>query len=158
MKIKDLLNIEKSIAEKNIELEEQKQELEKLRLEAEKLKLTIEINNAKNQDDMIDISNIYLYREIKSDVVLFIKRIENVNGYKLIDIFSNKHVRYCDRFEFIDAKFAKAFDFSIEHIKEVYPEVLAYPNGLVPKLLLQKLYYEANNIDEKVLQKALMKD
>ena len=159
MKIKDLLNVEKAIEAKNIELAEKKQELEKLRQEAKELELMIEINNTKNQNDMIDISNIFLFRVYKSSVVRFIKTTESFfDGYRIIDIFSNEYIHHCSKSNFIDAKFGRYYAFSVSHIKEVYPEVLAYQNSKVPKLLLQKLYYEANSIDEKVLKRALMKD
>lgn len=48
--------------------------------------------------------------------------------------------------------------FSTKHIKESYPEVNVYLDNMVPKVLLQKLYYRANGIDEKVLKRGMLKE
>lgn len=152
MKIRDLLIIEKVI-------EAKRQELEKLRQEANEFKLMLEINSYKSQDDMININNVYLFKEVNDNYISFIKKQEAQTGkYKLTDVFTGEVHRYFDTIEFIDAECHFHKLYRLKYIKDAFPEVLAYPDGNIPKLLLQQLYYQANNIDEKVLKKALMKD
>lgn len=41
---------------------------------------------------------------------------------------------------------------SIMLIRERFKEINAYPDGMVPKRLLEFLYYRANNVDNRTLE------
>lgn len=160
MKIKDLLNIEKVIEVKNIELEEKKQELARLRQEAEKLKFMIDLNNKDYRDDeLIDINNIYLIKKKKSDVVCFANKIEIAFlKYRFVDIYTNENIAYLSNFELLDALEGNNILYFCKAIREAFPEIRVYPDGKVPKLLIQKLYYQANGVDNKVLKRGIITD
>lgn len=157
MKIQELFHIDKSLKEK-------KQELEKLRKEAEELKLMIEINNKEISEDLIDITNVYVYRKARSNVKLFVEKKEkDIHPFpiRLFDIFSGKQKDMCSKTEFMRSQRPDLWprsDFFTLPIKETYPEVNVYPDNMVPKILLQKLYYRANRIDEKVLKRGTLKE
>lgn len=165
MKITDLFNLEKMIKLKKLELELTKQELEKLRKEAEELKLMIEINNKQNSDDMVDISNVvvidYCGKKYFAEEVY--EKISITECWRYIDVFSDKEIFHKMEGTSISYYFNDNDEVSndilwIKKIEHVYPEVNCYPEGKVPKLLLQKLYYEANNIDAKVLKRGVLQE
>lgn len=158
MKIQELFQLDKSLKEK-------KQELENLRQEAEELKLMIEINNKEISEDLIDITNVYVYQKARSNVKFFVEKKEKKSypfPVRLFDIFSGeqKECMYSSS-EFMQSQRPDLWprsDFFTLPIKEVYPEVNVYPDNMVPKVLLQKLYYRANGIDEKVLKRGTLKE
>ena len=160
MKIQELLNLDKALVEK-------KQELEKLRKEAEELKLIMEINNKEISKDLVDITNIYIYiyQKARSDVKFFVKKKEEKPypfPVRLFDIFSGEQKEFMySNSEFIRSQNPSLWHNSLfftVHIKEAYPEVNVYPDNMVPKVLLQKLYYRANGINEKVLKRGALKE
>lgn len=157
MKIQELFHLDKALAEK-------KQELEKLRQEAEELKLMIEINNKEISKDLIDITNVYVYQKARSNVKLFVEKKEKRTDFfplRLVNIFSSEEVTFCKNSEFMHSQHPGLWpghNFFTTHIKEAYPEVNVYPDNMVPKVLLQKLYYRANGIDEKVLKRGALKE
>jgi len=159
MKIKDLLNIEKAIVVKEFELEESKKELEKLRQEAEQLKLIVDINSSHyNGEDLISIKDMYLFRNKTSNITHFAKKIEcEPLNYKFVDIYTGERLTYLNSLELINAKRDNNRTYYCESISEVFPVMRIYLDGMVPKILLQKLYYEVNGIDNKVLKIGVMK-
>lgn len=154
MKIQELFHLDKALAEK-------KQELENLRKEAEELKLIIEINNKEISKDLIDITNVYTYQKDRSNVVHFVKKEGILVPIKLIDIFSDELLENVNIVDFVGTQYRCCYDglnFTTQHIKEAYPEVNVYSDNMVPKILLQKLYYRVNGIDEKVLKRGALKE
>lgn len=155
MKIIELLDVEKAIKIK-------KQELEELRREVELLNTMIESKT--NQEGKVDVSNVYIFRKRGNNVFSFVRRQEMnyTSNYTLYDIFSDELVSVYSQRAFksvIHNAYSELFlDDYIISIKEAFPEVNVYVDGNVPKLLLQKLYYRANGIDEKVLKRGVMKD
>lgn len=157
MKIQELFHINKALAEKKLELE-------KLRQEVEELKLMIEVNNQEISKDLIDITNIYVYQKARSNVKFFVEKKEK-NSYpfpvRLFDIFSGEEIEFAYKSDFLRSQRSDLWHnnyFFTIHIKEAYPEVNVYPDNMVPKMLLQKLYYRANGIDEKVLKRGALKE
>lgn len=158
MKIQELLNLDKALAEK-------KQELERLRKEAEELKLIMEINNKEISSDLVDVTNVYVYQKARSDVKFFVEKKEKGSypfSVRLFDIFSGEQKEFmCSKSEFLRSHRPDLWHNSLfftVHIKEAYPEVNVYPDNMVPKVLLQKLYYRANGINEKVLKRGALKE
>lgn len=142
MKIQELFQLDKSIAKKKQELEE--------------LKLILEVMKKENSEDSIDINDVYIFKSSNSNTKYFCHKVFDYPPYrniKLIDIFSNKVVRVYHSFgEFVFNRDEQT------HIRDVLPEVNVYPTGKVPKILLQKLYYRVNGIDEKVLKRGTLKE
>lgn len=158
MKIKDLLNVEKAIAVKTVQLEQAKKELERLRQEAEQLKLITDINsNRYRSEDLIDVNNMYLFRDKASNITHFAKKIEcEPLNYKFVDIYTGERLTYLNSLELIGAKRDSDRTYYCEAISEVFPVTRIYLDGRVPKVLIQKLYYEVNDIDNKVLKIGVM--
>lgn len=137
---KELLDIEKQLNRK-------KYELEKLKEEAELYELMIKINN--ENCDKVDIRDIYVVRV--DDGIHFVKekfRTDSYYRYHYIDILSGLTIHSC----------VWSYEVNKEPIKKVFPELKAYINGQAPRLLVQKLYYQANGIDTKVLKKCFSKE
>lgn len=162
MKIRDLLNIEKAIATKNKELEEKKHELERLRQEAEKLKLIVDINNRQyTEDELINVNNIYIFiSKAKGNRVRFVekRKTKRVFYYDFVDIYTKEFIGTFNSGEIYDIKTGNDHLYFCNELKDAFPETLIYLDGMVPRLLLQKLYYQANGIDEKILKLGTMKD
>lgn len=150
MKLTELLNIKKALNEAKQELEE---------LNREKVELKQEINELKQEEDLIremlvfntqdhqpklnlNINDVYV---LKNKSGVHFVRKKGVTGYiSMHDIFTNGiYVEWCKNVV------------NLPTVPEVYPEVKVYLDGKVPKLHLQKLYYQANHIDAKVLKKVM---
>ena len=147
MKIQELFNIDKA-------LEEKRKELEALRQEAEELQMMIDVNTKK--EDTVDISNVYdvTYENIH----YFCQKKEEViisTWVYFYDIFSDREILCTGKGIFLMCNRNSTVDFSAYPIREVFKEVNVYPNEQVPRLLLQKLYYQVNKIDAKTLKKAI---
>ncbi len=166
MKIKDLFNLEQAIHHKNKELRDKKQELEKLKKEAEELKLMIQLNQQENNTDMIDISNVKVAnyygkicfvlekKVLMGDTIWYSKDL--FSGNELFWKYENPSVIGKD-YIYMDILNQSTKEISIMGpIEAICPEVNCYLDKKVPKLLLQKLYYEMNHIDEKMLKKAIV--
>lgn len=148
MKIQELLNLDKALKEK-------KHELEKLRKEVEELKLMVEVINKKNSEDLIDINYVYVLEIADSNTKYFCYRVRRdlCSNIELIDVFSNtRRKSYCTIHDYACSKD------KMTYIKDAIPEVNVYPTGKVPRVLLQRLYYRANGIDEKVLKRGTLKE
>lgn len=162
MKLKDLLSIDKAIETKNIELAEKKRELEMLRQEVEELKLILDFNNKEySKEELINITDIYYVKNIHTGVVYFVRKMESKTlDYKFVDIFTDKTLFCFTNSElFTMERGRNRFEsYSCKPINVAFSEVCVYLDGMVPKILLQKLYYHANGIDEKVLRIGAMKD
>ncbi len=167
MKIKDLFNLEQAIHHKNIELRDKKQELEKLQKEAEELKLMIQLNQQENNTDMIDISNVKVANYYGKICFVLEEERKAFTGDTLWyskDLFSGKelfwkykHPTFMGEDYIYMVDDGKREEVSIMGpIEAICPEVNCYFDRKVPKLLLQKLYYEMNHIDEKILEKAIV--
>lgn len=152
MKIRDLFNLEKAIEEKKEELddlkfqlEETKKLLESLQEEQTFIECMIDYNenNMNNNSALlkIDINNTYVYNDKGINHFVTIKN--SMGLIKLRDILNNDLMLvYSDERR------------KLKLLVTVYPEILTYMDGNVPLTLLQKLYYESNGIDSKVLKKA----
>ena len=125
----------------------------------------IEINNKEISQDLIDITDVYVYQKARSNVKLFVEKKEKKSypfPVRLFDIFTGEEKEYMySKSEFMRSQrpdlWHNSFFFTM-HIKEAYPEVNVYLDNMVPKVLLQKLYYRANGIDEKVLKRGSLKE
>ena len=168
MKIRELFQIEKTMMDKNKELQEAKQELENLKREIEELRLTIEINRQKNSANLVDIDNLIVVNYNGKKCFALIQPIfSGKHGaiWKMVDYFSNKELflyytntANCYSIDGSFGSFLINDKVSILGKAEVVcKELMCYTNQKVPELLLQKCYYQMNEIDEKVLQKALVK-
>lgn len=140
MRFIDLFNIDKALADKERELEEKKIKLKELEEEIKLLELIF--NDKSSSKNLIDISNVYVI--CKNNVIYFAK--EKMLDLDYYDIFNGKFV--------CDYKTIVISDIISLHgsIKEVFKEVLVYPDGMVPKELLQYLYYKANDINSDMVQ------
>ena len=95
---------------------------------------------------------------IYKDIHYFCQKQEGPHDWvKLYDIFSGKKIQSCTKFDFLRCNHNSLDGFNAYPIREFFPEVNVYPNEQVPRLLLQKLYYEANGIDNKILKKSMIK-
>lgn len=147
MKIKELFHLDKALLER-------KKELEKLKEEAERLKLKIKNKNDEISRDRIDIKDVYVYQNIESNVKFFVQKKRNTklydNNFPLIltNIFTGEIVESLYNSDFIRAQERYSTKFTIKHIGDVYPELNAYPNNMVPKVLLQELYCHESSVDE----------
>lgn len=160
MKFWDLLNIERAIDVKKTELEEIKKELQLLQKEVEEFKLMIDINNKYySLDELINIENIYLVKEKHSGINYFAKRIEyDTLKYKFVDIYTNESIVYLNVLDLCNVINGYDKYYYCQPIIDAFPETRVYLDGRVPKILIQKLYYQVNGIDNKVLKKGAMKD
>lgn len=158
MRIKDLLNIWKSIVVKENQLRNTKRELEKLREEIEMITSTIDINSDHyKQEDLIYVGNMYLFRDKSSNITHFVQRIEyETFHYELVDIYTGEKVARFTLYGLMDAVNGINKSCYCQSINEFFPITQVYVDGKVPKILIQKLYYEVNNIDNKVLKIGVM--
>ncbi len=164
MKIRELFQIEKTMMDKNKELQEAKQELENLKREIEELRLTIEINRQKNSANLVDIDHLMVVNYNGKKCFALIQPISSGKYaiWKMVDYFSNQELflyyTYTANCYSIDGSFLINDKVSVLGKAEVVcKELMCYTNQKVPEFLLQKCYYQMNGIDEKVLQKALVK-
>lgn len=155
MKIQELLNLDKEIKKK-------KEELQELKEEIEEYQLMLEINQKETREDLIDITDVYVYQNLDSNTALFVeKRVRNLGGRNpidLINIFTEKSIQSISYSNFLMLCYAYYQGEMLTEIGKMYPEVKVYPDNLVPKLLLQKLYYRANGVDKKVLKRGALKE
>jgi len=162
MKIRDLLNVDKAIKLKNKELEDKKYELEKLRQEAEELKLIVDFNNKQySKEELINITDMYYVKNRNTGVVYFAtKMVSNVLDYKFVDIFTNETITSFSSYT-LSVMESDRNSYELYFCKPInlaFPEVRVYLDRMVPKILLQKLYYQANGIYEKALRLGAIKD
>ena len=102
---------------------------------------------------------IYIYLRKKSNVVCFTERVQIAFlKYKFVDIFTNESIGYLTNSELYDEENGCSNLYFCTVAKEVFHEMCVYLDGMVPKMLIQKLYYQVNGIDEKVLKLGAMKD
>jgi len=158
MKIKDLLSVEKAVEVKKLELEETKKELQLLQNEVEKFKLMVDMNNKHySYNELISIKNIYLVNEKHSGINYFAKREEyDTLKYKFVDIYTNDSIVYLNVSDLCDAINGCHKYYYCQPIIKAFPETHIYLDGKVPKILMQKLYYQVNGLDNKVLKKGIM--
>lgn len=152
MKIRDLFNLEKAIEEKKEELddlkfqlEETKKLLESLQEEQTFIECMIDYNenNMNNNSALLKIDINNTYRINYNGIFHFVTTNSMIGWIHLTDIFNG------DVFCIYEDEKHK-----LKLLVTVYPEILTYMDGNVPLTLLQKLYYESNGIDSKVLKKA----
>ena len=102
---------------------------------------------------------MYLLNKKDSDIVCFVNKIKLAEyKYKFVDIYTNEDVRFFTSADLIDMEGDWNILYFCKHIKEAFPETRIYLDGMVPKLLIQKLYYQVNGIDEKKLKLGAIKD
>ena len=152
MKIKDLFNLEKAISKKQkelekirIELEETKKNLKDLQEEQAFIEGMIDYNeNSMNDNsELLEININSTYRFRYNGIFQFVTPTISRGCIELTNILNGNIFRiYEDEVE------------KLELLVNLYPEILTYIDGKIPLTLLQKLYYESNHIDSKVLKKA----
>ncbi len=153
MNLLELLSLKKQIISK-------RQELDSLKEEVELLKLMSKIDKQEISKDLIDIENVYLYKERDSNVVYFVRSLKSSSSFnfKLINIFNENDSITMSDDDYYDAIRQYSKIASLVYIKDAFKEILAYPDNKVPKLLLQKLYYKANKLDLKTLRYSTLEE
>lgn len=126
--------------------------LNDIKREKEELQNLREILN--NTKDLVDITNVYVFEHDSFKNIVDLKEINLGTAnlavkVDLYDIFSKNKID-----TFLGKRIGQIENYGIKEdygkitkIEKVEPALLAYPSKLVPKSLLQEIYYNVNNID-----------
>jgi len=145
-------------------LEENKKVLEQIKKEKEEL---LEIKRIlEDNSEKVNITNVFLFErlgnynfvELRSEKISGItNRSEGkiVEGYhsELIDIFSGvivyekNNVAPIQREEFISDRYGDCYKAYLNPITMADKNLLKYVDNMVPKVVLQRLFYKVNNVD-----------
>jgi len=163
-KIKEFLSLEEQ--KKLYDFQMKALQEEKIKLEKEREELLFIKKGLDENQEKIDISDIYIWQvdNIFNIVKLDVKNIVGtslskvVRGYHstLTDIFSKKVIyekksmSYIERKELIMTEKTIYDENKYGYFYPVYEadkNLLAYVDKMVPKYVLQRLYYKLNNVD-----------
>lgn len=104
----------------------------------------MKIRNLDEDSNLVDIKNLWVIE--KSGITYFARLVTSSSGHKIYFNFFDGSIAYY--------KYAQVGNLHVDitPIRERFKEISAYPNGMVPRKLLEFLYYKANNIDSRMLK------
>lgn len=149
MKIKDLFNINKCLKQKENQLKMKEEKLKELEEKIKMLEL-IYNDNFMNNNDTIDISNVYVVNLNDIKYITYAADSECFTYY--YNIFSDKLMVLLYKDPGVLFSHYEPDIQLPKHISRVSKEVNVYSDGMVPKGLLQYLYYKMNNITLDMVQ------
>ncbi len=104
-----------------------------------------------SDSNTIDISNVYVVNINNCRYFAYEKSIKADNFIHYINIFNDKEIcKYS--FKLPSCLLNDPNILSIIPISKMFKELLIYPDGNVPNILLQYLYYKVNDIDSEMLK------